>query len=113
MVHARLTKEMQAKLWAEAVNCGCFLENLMVKKSGMPPALEAWSGEKTNRWFNRLVQFGRVGYVAKKSKVKAKMNERGYTAIMVGYAPNSGSGTYRMYNPKTKRVIHTRDVTWD
>jgi hypothetical protein len=66
-----------AKLWAEEVNCGCFLENLMVKKSGMPPALEAWSGEKTTQWFNRLVQFGQVGNGAKKSRVSKFKSNRG------------------------------------
>ena len=32
--------------------------------------------------------------------------------IMVGYAKNSTPDTYRMYNPKTKKVCQTRDVTW-
>jgi hypothetical protein len=59
------------------------------------------------------VQFRRIGYVAKKDKIKAKMDERGFPTIMVGYATNSGSGTYRLYNPKTKRVIHSRDATWN
>lgn len=32
--------------------------------------------------------------------------------IMVGYVQNAPVGTYRMYNPKTKRVISTDSVTW-
>lgn len=31
---------------------------------------------------------------------------------MVGYALNSPSGTYRMYNPKTNVVIETNSVGW-
>jgi hypothetical protein len=113
MVHARLTKEMQAKLWAEAVNCSGFLENIIIKANRDKPAFEKWSDKSIRSYFNKLVQFGRVGYVAKKEKIKSKMSEKGFTAIMVGYAANSGSGTYRLYNPKTKRVIQSRDVKWD
>jgi hypothetical protein len=113
MVHARLTKEMQSKLWAEAVNCSVFLENLILKANKDKPALEKWTGKSIRSHFNKLVQFGRVGYVAKKATLKAKMNEKGYPAIMVGYAANSSSGTYRLYNPSTKRVIHSRDVKWN
>jgi len=32
--------------------------------------------------------------------------------IVVGYVSNAPVGTYRMYNPKTKRVISTDSVTW-
>ena len=32
--------------------------------------------------------------------------------IMVGYAKNSTADTYRMYNPKTKKVCQTCDVVW-
>ena len=31
---------------------------------------------------------------------------------MVGYAANSATGTYLMYNTATKRVILTRDIKW-
>ena len=40
------------------------------------------------------------------------MKEKGYAAMMVGYALNHGPGTYRLYNPKTKRIIMSRDVQW-
>ena len=113
MVHARLTKEMQSKLWAEAVNCSAFLENIIIKSHRSKPALEAWTGKSVRPWFNKMVQFGRIGYIAKKNKIKGKMTEKGYIGIMVGYAANSGSGTYRLYKPDTKRVIQSRDVKWD
>ena len=38
--------------------------------------------------------------------------EKGTPMIMVGYVRNAPVGTYRMYNPKTKRVISTDSVTW-
>ena len=32
--------------------------------------------------------------------------------MMVGYALNHGSGTYRVYNPKTNRIVLSRNVVW-
>ena len=32
--------------------------------------------------------------------------------VMVGYAQNVPVGTYRMWNPKTQRVITSDSVTW-
>ena len=32
--------------------------------------------------------------------------------MLVGYNANSGSDVYRMWNPKTNRIINTRDVLW-
>ena len=58
-----------------------------------------------------LIQFGRIGVVKKPGK-QAKMQDKGYPAVMVGYTLNHGAGTYRLYNPKTKRIIMSRDVTW-
>ena len=40
------------------------------------------------------------------------MDERGFAAMMVGYATNHGAGTYRLFNPKTNRIIMSRDVSW-
>ena len=32
--------------------------------------------------------------------------------VMVGYAQNAPVGTYRMWNPKTQKVITPDSVTW-
>jgi len=42
-----------------------------------------------------------------------KKNESSGVAIMmVGYALDSPSGTYRFYNPKTNAVVESNSVTW-
>ena len=58
------------------------------------------------------MEFGRIGYVTRRDKMIGKLEQRGHKMIMVGYAESHASGVYRMYNPETKRVILTRDVTW-
>ena len=74
--------------------------------------MEAWTGNNVMNWFNCLLQFGRIGYVVKKDNIKNKMSEQGFTEIMVGYAANSPTGTYQMYNPYTKRIIFKSDIKW-
>ena len=112
MVTARLKKEMQCFLWAEAVNCSVFLENLMKKPGRRDPALKHWTEKDVTKWFNCLVQFGRIGYIAKKDKIKTKMGMKGYPAMMVGYSQESAPGTYRFYNLESKQVVKSRDVKW-
>ena len=111
MNHANLTLESQKEFWAEAVACSAFIEDLMIKAGRTSPALYNWTNTTVTKWVKNLVQFGRIGVVKKKGK-QAKMVDKGYPAMMVGYALNHGAGTYRLYNPKTKRIIMSRDVKW-
>ena len=39
------------------------------------------------------------------------MKEKGYAAMMVGYALNHGPGTYRLYNPKQQRLTPSQSIT--
>ena len=112
MVSAKLKKETQVKLWSEAVNCSSFMENIILKMYWNDPAMEYWTGNSVRTWFNLLVPFRRIGYVAKKDNIKGKMIQWGFPTIMVEYAVNPATETYRMYNPATKRVILTHDMKW-
>ena len=40
------------------------------------------------------------------------MTDKPFKEIMVGYSDKNMRGTYKLYNPETKRVIITRDVKW-
>ena len=112
MVNANLTPDSQSEFWAEAVACSNFIEDLVIKSGRMEPALAAWTSTPVTKWIKHLVQFGRIGIVNKRLKVSGKMTEKGFPAMMVGYAHNHGPGTYRLYNPKTKRIIMSKDVRW-
>ena len=59
-----------------------------------------------------MIEFGRVVYVTNQQRIKAKWQEKSHKMIMVGYAKNHAADTYRMYNPKTRHIIETRDVKW-
>ena len=56
--------------------------------------------------------WGSIGYVTIRSKMKSKWKEKSIRCILVGYASNHSRDTYRMYNPKTRSIIQTRDVQW-
>ena len=112
MVFANMTIESQTKFWAEAVGTSCFHENLTIKAERISPALESWTHKPVKKWMSKLIEFGRVGVMNKKRKIHGKMQERGEVVMMVGYALNHGSGTYRVYNPKTNRIVLSKDVTW-
>ena len=58
------------------------------------------------------ILFGRIGFVMNKRTHVKKNETRGTAMMMVGYALNSPSGTYRMYNPKTNAIIETNSVGW-
>ena len=59
-----------------------------------------------------LIQFGRIGYVTDRAKIKGKMKPRSMRCVMVGYASNHSADTYLMYNPRTRKVIMSRDIQW-
>ena len=83
MVHAKLKKETQMKLWSEAFNCSGFLVNIILKVDQNEPAMEYWTGNSVRNWFNHMPQLGRIGYVSKKDKNNKKLIERGFPAITV------------------------------
>ena len=56
--------------------------------------------------------FGEEAIVADRTKIKAKLRDRGKRCLWVGYAKNRSSDTYRLYNPKTRSIILSRDVTF-
>ena len=73
MVNAKLKKETQVKIWPEAVNCSGLLENAMLQVDQNEPTMETWTWNIMRNFLNPLMQFGRIGYVAKKFKIKGKM----------------------------------------
>ena len=43
---------------------------------------------------------------------RTKIDPRGKISIFVGYSTQHAGDVYRLLNPKTSRVIHSRDVKW-
>ena len=43
---------------------------------------------------------------------RTKIDPRGKISLFVGYSTQHAGDVYRLLNPKTTRVIHSRDVKW-
>ena len=43
---------------------------------------------------------------------RTKIDPRGKITLFVGYSTQHARDVYRLLNPKTSRVIHSRDVKW-
>ena len=69
------------KIWAESFNCSGLLGNVILKADRNEPTMEAWNGNSVMNWFNRLVPFWRIGYVAKKDKIKGKIKEQDFLQL--------------------------------
>ena len=114
MEAADLTESMRNMLRNEAIMTATTMANITCndmtnklspyqKFYGKPPLLK----------LEHLVQFGRLGYVADRRKIKSKLAPKAYKCLFVGYAFNHSAHTYRMYNPRTRFIINTRDVRWE
>ena len=59
-----------------------------------------------------FIEWGRFGFVCNKRNKGTKMENRGTAMMMVGYALDHPSGTYRFYNPLTGKLITSNSVSW-
>jgi len=108
---AKLSKPLQNRLWAEAANTQCYLRSLAVTGNRTKPSHTLFYGKDPDQR-RRLIEFGRIGYVANRNKIKAKLQDRARKGLMVGYALDHKHDSYRMYMPDTRRVVISRDIQW-
>lgn len=105
-----LAKNLPKYLWAEACSTAVYLMNRAgassVKKGKTP--YEEWIGVKPNLTHLRI--FGSEAYVNVPKQQLKKLDARAKKMILVGYESNSSN--YRLFDPKNKKVIVSRDVTF-
>jgi hypothetical protein len=108
---AQLSDKDRFKLWAEVVKTATFLNNLVpVTVNGITKTRWEHAGHSLPSWTKNLWTFGEAGTV--KEGKQGKVLDRGETMMFVGYNQNHGQNSHRMYNPKTSRVVITRDIIW-
>jgi hypothetical protein len=110
MLGARLDDEHQGRLWAEAVYTATRLHNAVPNSINKISPDQMWYGE-SQRILDHLVTWGRIGFVKDRGSVK-KLDAKSTKMVCMGYSADHAGDVYRMYNPETKRIIDTRDVTW-
>ena len=112
MESADLTNGLKNILRAEAVHTVSLLDNLTPSPGETKSKYEKFFGKKSPITLKDLVIFGRIGYKTLRHKIKGKLKPKAMKCMMVGYAMEHSTTTYRLYM-FDKKVIHlSRDVNW-
>ena len=87
--------------------------NILVQESAKSPPFTQFFGVDA-KYAKHLRVFGEMCVVADTdNKVgRTKIDPRGKISLFVGYSTQHAGDVYRLLNPKTSRVIHSRDVKW-
>ena len=113
LFQANFTTTMISSLWGMAV---MYLET--TKNMSSTTANE--NGKSPNCMFGNnesldvedIQPFERMGFVTIRTKIKKKLAKRSFKAFMVGKPKHHSKGAFYMYNPKTRKVIISRDIQW-
>ncbi|CAL2225681.1 unnamed protein product [Prunus armeniaca] len=103
-------KGLPNTFWVEAVYTAVYLLNRCPTKALQNKTpIEAWSNIKPSA--KHLKVFGCICYVHIPKEKRHKLEEKSEVGIFLGYS--SQSKGYRIYNPKTKKFLISRDVEFD
>lgn len=102
-------KNLPKELWGEAMSTATYLLNRCpTKKLEKLTPEEDWSGFKPN--FNHLRVFGSIAYRHVPDQLRKKLDDKGEKLIFVGY---HSTGGYKLFDGKNRKIVITRDVTFD
>ena len=59
-----------------------------------------------------LQAFGKIGIAKKGNRITSKLNDKGVMCMIIGYATDNASGTYRLLNLSTMKVFESINVQW-
>ena len=113
MNHAGFTMVKRQQWCCEAEQTATMLDNMWVEDSAKSPPFTQFVGVDA-KYAKHLRVFGEMCVVADTdNKVgRTKIDPRGKISLFVGYSTQHAGDVYRLLNPKTNRVIHSRDVKW-
>ena len=99
------------QLWCEAAQTATLLHYILAQDSAKSPAFTQFFGVDA-RYAKYLIVFGEMCVVADTdNKVgRTKIDPRGKISLFVAYSTQHAGDVYRLLNPKTSMVIHSRDV---
>lgn len=102
-----LQSGLSLNFWAEAINTAVYLRNRCPTrplKNKTP--YEVWTGNKPN--VSHFQTFGHKAYVLNKNPAQKKFDVKSQECIFIGYSEESKG--YRLWNPRTRKIIKSRDV---
>ena len=100
-------------LWAEAANTATVYDNTLARGGNNPSSFQQFFGKGESCMVpNNSKIFDEKVIVTNRKKLKSKLEPRGKQCIWLGYADLHSKDTHRIYNPKTRSLILSRDVTF-
>jgi len=101
------------RFWGEAINLAVYLKNRLAHKRVKDQTpYEAYHGKKP--MVHHLQPFGRkcvIHIPVEQRNPGTKLNPRGLEGIFTGHT--SSTHIYRIWIPSAKRLIETRQLTWE
>ena len=112
MIHGSgLEKSVGDSLWPEAANTATDLDAYLVHDQSNMSAADKFFGEGKECPIDGLPKkFGEECIISDRTKIKAKLRDRGRFGYWMGYAKDHAKDTFRIYNPKTRKIIFSRDI---
>ena len=114
MVNSRIfTAYLRNGLWAEAAITAMLLKNNLIIHNRNISPFQQFLGKEKRSILASSQTFGEISNATYTDNSHlAKLAEWGTPGIWVGFAESHQVGTYSMYNPKTKKIILIKDVTF-
>ena len=103
---SRFSRKIQQKLWTEAANTATLLDSYLITDASDINSFQKFFGKGERCPVTEPTKkFGEACIIYDRTKIKSKLQERGKEANWIGY-------TYKIFNPKTCKVMLSRDVTF-
>ena len=97
--------------WEEAVSTACYIFNRTYSRSIRTTPFSLWFRENPNDENLRI--FGCPSYALVPLDTRSKLDNHMVRTILSGYGEPHGYKGYQLYDPKSKRFIFSRRVTFD
>ena len=113
ITHAWFDDHFKKTFWCETISTATKQNNIIVKHmGGKPPYYMFFKEHPKYRKFLRI--FREIAVVANHERysTRTKIEQRGKTAMFVGYADDHIRDVYRFIHLKTQHVILSRDARW-
>ena len=113
MNHAGFRMAKRQQLWCEAAQTTTLLGNILVQDSAKSSPFTQLFGVDA-KYAKHLRVVGEMCVVVDTEYIvgRTKIDPRGKISLFVGHSTQHAGDVYRLLNPKTSRVIHSRDVKW-
>lgn len=95
--------------WGEAVSAAVYVQNRIITRATDSIPIEQWDGTKVS--LNHLQVFGIKCFVHIPTERRKKFDETATEMVFMGY--DNASKAYRCYDPVTKKITISRDVSFD